>query len=136
MAVVPFNNPLAQKDEITVKELKRYPFIIYAENSGLRQTIDHILGEADLEPQVALEAVEDHTIIGFVQWGHGVALIPHLPQLDRQRIKLLHLKDGTSSHKIYCITKANHFLTPSISRFRDFAINFCRQNYINQNKLL
>lgn len=136
VAAVPLQNPLAQKKEVSVRELAHYPFIMYSKNSGLRPRLDEIFKDAKVTPRIKLEAVEDHTIIGFVHWNYGVAIIPHLPQLNPAEVKLLHLKENIGVHPIYVITKANHFLTPSATQFLEFAQTYCRVNFLNKNKMI
>lgn len=133
---VPLNHPLANKASVSLSELKPYSFILYSDKSGLRPRLNRILNKANFTPKVKLEAVEDHTIIGFVHWGFGIAIVPNLPQLDNQYVKLLHFNEKLATHPIYAITKANHFLTPSLSKFQEFAQNYCKRNYIDQGKLM
>lgn len=133
---VPVNHPLAQKDTVSLSELEPYPFILYSNKSGLRPRLDRILNRANFTPKVELEAVEDHTIIGFVHWGFGIAIVPNLPQLDNHYVKFLHLNEKLAVHPIYAITRANHFLTPSLSKFQDFAQHYWKTNYMDQGKLI
>lgn len=136
MAAVPPFNPLAKKDEVSVAELAQYPFIMYSKKSGLRPRLDTIFKEAKVTPNIKLEAVEDHTIIGFIHWNYGVAIVPNLPQLNQKEVKLLHLKNNIGIHPIYIITKSNHFLTPSATQFLEFAQTYCRINFLNKNKMI
>lgn len=133
MGAVPLNHPLAQRKIITLNELAQYPFILYSKNSGLRPDIDNLFKSENIEPNIKLESTEDHTIIGFVHWGFGVAIIPHLPQLANNQVKLLHLKVKKNWHPLYTITKSNHFITPATTRFLDFAQNYCQKNYLDKN---
>lgn len=136
MAAVPFNHPLANQDSVTLAQLSHYPFVLYSKKSGLRSDIDHLFDKYRIKPKIKLESIEDHTIIGFVHWGYGVAIIPHLPQLAPNQVKLLHLEADKNWHSLYAITKNNHFLTPSASRFLDFSRNYCKKNYLDQHKFI
>ncbi|POD89073.1 hypothetical protein S101258_00216 [Lactiplantibacillus plantarum subsp. plantarum] len=49
--------------------------ICFSHNSGLRPLIDQILKDAHVEPKIAYEVEEDHTMAGFVSYNFGVALI-------------------------------------------------------------
>lgn len=136
VAAVPTSNPLTKEKEVSVKELAHYPFIMYSKKSGLRPRLDEIFKNANVTPKIKLEAVEDHTIIGFVHWNYGVAIVPHLPQLNPHEVKLIHLKNNIGVHPIYIITKTNHFLTPSVTQFLEFSQTYCRINFLNQNKMI
>lgn len=136
VAAVPPTNPLAKQKEVSVADLAQYPFIMYSKKSGLRPRLDAIFKNAKVVPKIKLEAVEDHTIIGFVHWNYGVAIVPNLPQLNPNEVKLLHLKDNIGVHPIYIITKSNHFLAPSATQFLEFSQTYCRINFLNKNKLI
>ncbi len=136
MAAVPFDNPLSKKDAVTLKELTQYPLVAYSELSGLRPTIKNLLESENIHPQIKLEAIEDHTIIGFVHWGFGVAIIPHMPQLAKDQVKTLHIKTNKNWHELYAITRANHFMTPSTTLFLDFVEKYCTEHYLKPNKLI
>lgn len=136
LAAVPSDYPFKNGQTITLPELKCYPFILYSNKSGLREDINKLLRRHKLNPEVKLESIEDHTIIGFVHWDYGVALIPHLPQLDPKQVKLLHLNEPGNFHKLYAITKNNHFMTPSATMFQEFVQDYCKKHYLDQNKLI
>lgn len=136
MAAVPINHKLSKKKSVTLNELAKYPMIIYSKESGLRPDIDRLLQAQNIYPQIRLESTEDHTIIGFVHWGYGVAIIPHLPQLANNQVKLLHLDVKQNWHPLFLITKNNHFLTPSTSLFLNFVQDYCKNNYLDRDKLI
>ncbi|MEL4235863.1 LysR family transcriptional regulator [Lactobacillus amylovorus] len=136
MAAVPLDHPLAKEKSVTLAELTKYPLISYAKDSGLRPNIDQIFKQENITPHIKLESMEDHTIIGFVHWGYGVAIIPNLPQLASNQVKLLHLDVQQNWHPLYAITKTNHYLAPSAKIFLDFTEDFCQKNYLNKNKLI
>jgi DNA-binding transcriptional LysR family regulator len=136
MLAVPANHPLAKANSVSVKEIADYPFIAFSHDSGMRPLTDQILENGDVKPNIAFEIEDDHTMIGFVEYGQGIALVPNLPQLDQSKVKLLHLKDNTVVHQLYMVLKDNRFLTPSVSRFQNFLTGYCKENYKQQHKLL
>ncbi|MGO2237245.1 MAG: family 1 glycosylhydrolase [Lactobacillus helveticus] len=108
------SHPLSKKDHVSLQELCQYPLIAYSKQSGLEPTIAAMLAHEQVKPKIKMAAIEDHTIIGFVHWGFGVAIIPHLPQLANDQVKLLHLDTDKNWHELFAVTKNNHFMTPSI----------------------
>lgn len=136
IAAVPLKNSLAKKDSVTLKELNEYPMIAYSKQSGLKPTIDEMLARENIKPNIKLEAIEDHTIIGFVHWNFGVAIIPHLPQLAEDQVKLLHIDTEQNWHELFAITKTNHFMAPSMSLFLDFVCKYCKEHYLDKNILI
>lgn len=136
LAIVPNHSPLASRDSVSLQELVQYPFIGYSKNSGLYPRLHAIIEKAHVHPQLLTEAEEDHTIIGFVHYGFGVALIPNLPQLNPTFVKQLHIANNIGVHKLYAITKANHFLTPAVSRFQSFSLQYCKEYYQQAGRYL
>ncbi|WP_367297858.1 LysR family transcriptional regulator [Loigolactobacillus coryniformis] len=133
---VPNNHPLAKFNLISLKEIKDFPLIYFSKNSGLRPLLDDMLQTAKIKPNIHSEIEEDHTIIGFVQYGYGIALIPNLPQLNPQLVHLIHLKEDYTKHQIYLVLKNNHFLPPSASRFQDFIERYCHTEFTLKNHLI
>lgn len=136
LAVVPFSNPLAKKDSVSLADLAKYPMIYYSKSSGLRPRLDKMFAEAGVKPKIIMESMEDHTIIGFVHWGYGVAIVPHLPQLDPRTVKLLHIDENVGVHPIFVVKKSDHFLTPAVTRFEQFIKSYCRKHYNNEYKFV
>ncbi|GFZ27466.1 LysR family transcriptional regulator [Lactobacillus corticis] len=129
LAAVPFDHPLAHKGEVSLKELTQYRMVLYSPGTGLRQQIDQIMTEANIAPKIGIEVVEDNTILGFVRWGYGVAIVPHLSLLNTEKVCLLKIKDDIVTHPIYLITKYDHFLAPAATKFQEYAEQFCRKHY-------
>lgn len=136
MAAVPLEHPLSKNSSVTLKELTRYPLIAYSDQSGLKATIKKLFDSENIHPHIKLEATDDHTIVGFVHWNFGVAVIPHLPQLASQQVKLVHLNTKKNWHELYAATKLNHFMTPAASVFQKFVENYCQQHYLKASKLI
>jgi len=73
------DHPLAaRKGRISVKELARYPLILFPReiSCGLHDQIIQLFNAAGLVPQVAQEAREGTTIVGLVAAGVGISLLP------------------------------------------------------------
>jgi len=136
VAAVPADHPLASKTAVRVRDLSPYPMISFSQNSGLRPLIDQILSNAHIQPKIAYEVEEDHTMAGFVCHNMGVALMPYLPLLDKSAIQLKHLVDQPLNHQIYLVIRRNSFITPAVHRFQEFARSYCWQYYTNQERLI
>ena len=134
VAVVPNDHPAVQKNPLHVEDLAPYPMILFAQNSGLRPLIDQILSAAHVQPKVAYEVEEDHTMAGFVRYNMGVALMPYLPLLNPERVQIKHLADQPLQHQIYLVVRRSGFITPAVHRFQEFIRSYCWQHYTNQER--
>lgn len=136
VAAIPNNHPLAQKPHLHLQDLKDQPLIMFSQNSGLRPLIDKILAQKHLKPNIKFQVEEDYTMVGFVQQGMGIALIPNLPQLDRQAVTIRHLEDNQLEHDLYLITQPHRFMTPSVQRFQEFVRQYCWQHFTQPQQLI
>ena len=75
MAVVPPDNPLVEKDELTLADLATQPFILLDE--GRESVTLHAFEQAGLSPHVCYEVTDDYSILA------GASLAPC--PLHRQR---------------------------------------------------
>ncbi|ANK65426.1 LysR family transcriptional regulator [Loigolactobacillus backii] len=133
---VPNDHPLASRTTVSLNEIQNYPLIYFSKNSGLRPLLDNLLKTANVKPNIRCEIEEDHTIIGFVQYGYGIALVPNLPQLDHSLVHIVHIKESSATHQIYLVLKNNHFSPPSSSRFQNFVENYCQKNFTAKKRLI
>lgn len=121
--IVPLNHPLASKNEVYIEEIEHFPFISFNKESGLRPIIDETLQQVNIKPNIIYEVEEDHTMAGFVSFGHGVALIPNLFALSSYQVKILKLINPIRKRIIYTANLKNHDM-PSLLRFKTFLKTF------------
>ncbi|CAJ1230288.1 LysR family transcriptional regulator [Levilactobacillus zymae] len=136
VVAIPNQHPLAQKPHIYLNDLKDEPLIMFSQNSGLRPLIDKILAQKRIRPHIKFQVEEDYTMVGFVQRGLGIALIPNLPQLDPSAVTLRHLEDNQLEHELYLISRQNNFMTPSVQRFQEFVRQYCWQHFTQPQQLI
>jgi DNA-binding transcriptional LysR family regulator len=78
-AAVPAKHPLAARKTISLKELANEPLIGYMPSQvgcGLHAAVAQLFVQAGVAPTVSQEAVQVQTVIGLVESGLGVALVP------------------------------------------------------------
>jgi DNA-binding transcriptional LysR family regulator len=71
-------HPLAQQNDVTLKELQDTPLIIFPRQLGsdFYDAILRLFDREGLKPQVVQEVVEMHVIVSLVANGLGMALVP------------------------------------------------------------
>lgn len=127
--VVPVDHPLAIHDSISLKETSEYPFVYFNKRSGLRPYLDQVLNAASIKPTIICEVEEDHTMLGFVAYNYGIALIPKIPSISAYNVKTITVKDNMLPRYIYLATKKDHFLTPAAIRFKEFIVPFAQNMF-------
>ena len=126
--VVPIDHPLAKKDEVSIKEIPKYPFINVSKVSGLRKMIDEIFDKID-SVKIAFEVAEDHTIVGLVERGFGIAIVPNIKTINAFNVKALKITDIPSHRQIYLATLKDTQLSPAALRFKEFATEFAAKEF-------
>jgi DNA-binding transcriptional LysR family regulator len=86
VAAIAHDHPLVRKRTIGIADLSAQPFIMYPRESGigLYWQVLRLCTSAGFRPRIAREVQELTTIVGLVDAGEGVAIVP----ADTQSIKL------------------------------------------------
>lgn len=120
------NHPLAEKDEIRIKETLDYPYIMFKKKSGLRHIIDQLFNRIGSFPKnVIFETEEDQVIAGFVAEGFGIAILPDIEILDVLEIKKIKLTNSFWERKLYMAILKNSHQSQAVKNFCDFVKERC-----------
>ena len=124
IVIVPKNHRMAQNYYVDFRELKDEDFIIYRNvNSGISFCFWDICKKANINPHIIFEVPDDHTIIGLVSAGLGIALIADSPSLKMGDISTLHFKEDAPYRNQYMVWNKNRFTPPVVKAFREYIIN-------------
>ncbi len=74
--VVPANHKYANRESVTLDELKDESFICFQEGHALRDTFNRIFQSAGFKPNISFECDDGSYLVGFVTAGLGLALMP------------------------------------------------------------
>ncbi|HUG21701.1 LysR family transcriptional regulator [Piscinibacter sp.] len=78
-AALPAAHPLTRRRTLRLADLRDQPLIGYLPSQpggGLHAAVTHLFMRAGISPTVTQEAVQVHTVIGLVDSGLGMALVP------------------------------------------------------------
>jgi LysR family cys regulon transcriptional activator len=73
--IVPARHPLAATEPLTLEAIARWPIITYPEGVTGRASIDQAFARAELEPEIAMSAVDADVIKTYVELGLGVGIV-------------------------------------------------------------
>jgi len=74
--VVPASHRFANRESVTLDELKGEAFVCFKEGHALRDIFDRIFRSAGYQPNISFECDDGSYLIGFVNEGLGIALLP------------------------------------------------------------
>ena len=89
--IVPKGHPLAQYQTITLAELAKWPLITYHGGFTGRSKIDAAFGQAGLNPDIVLSALDADVIKTYVELGMGVGIVASTAfdaERDRRLVQL------------------------------------------------
>lgn len=78
VVALPARHALARRKRLAMRDLAEQSFIGYTPSAvgGLQAAVTQAFVHADIAPPIAQEAVQVHTVIGLVESGLGIALVP------------------------------------------------------------
>jgi DNA-binding transcriptional LysR family regulator len=127
--IVPPNHPLAQKEQVYLKEVKDEPFISMNTGFGFRNLTDAFCQEAGFIPNIAFEGDEPGVIGDLVRQGLGIAFIPAMSWVHGfnhypNRLQIIEPR----CHRTIGIgwSKRRH-LSSAAKEFRQFVIDYFNQ---------
>ncbi len=118
-------------DEITLKDLLKYKFIIREKNSATRSTLDMALESKGISPNllnVFCEVNNLDNLLQFVKLGTGVSIISEkisFDYIDKSTIKISKISDLILKRNLYLIVNSNRTLTPVATAF----FNMCMEMF-------
>lgn len=120
--VVPEAHPLAERETIDLHETTDFPYIYYHKNSGLRPFLDQVIQTFNLDLKIIYELEEDHSILGFVSAGFGIALMPEIVSISSYPVKKIKISNALPERKIYLVSKKHPTLPHVVQKFKDFCL--------------
>ena len=82
VVVLPLGHRLAQQDKISLEDLASEPIITYHPSYTGRTKIDKAFAAANLQPRIALEAIDSDVIKTYVNLGLGVGIAAEMAVRD------------------------------------------------------
>ena len=132
--IVSNEHPLAKNEFIDLSEVGNYPFIGFSEKSGIRSLISDLFKEVDINPNIICEVEEDNAVAGLVEINYGIAVVPKISSLKYYNVKVLPIINPKHERFIYLATLKNRYLTPSVNLFKNYSIEYGKNNFLNKMK--
>lgn len=74
--VCPVDHPLARQRHIDGADLALHELVLLRRGSGIRDLLDRALEQLGIRPNVVQETTQIHTLLGLVEAGLGVSVLP------------------------------------------------------------
>ncbi len=129
-AILPVDDPLADREELDISDLRERPFIVLESGFSLRAVLWEICREAGFDPRIAQEMSSVQAIKGLVEIGMGVSLAPRLSVELEERLGLLRaLPLRTHPYRqLQIVTAKSSYLSRSAQAFIGICLATAKQS--------
>jgi DNA-binding transcriptional LysR family regulator len=114
------DHPLAQRRTVKWRDLVNYPYLSVGTSSGNRLLIERALADTDLRPVPIFEARHVNTILGLVEAGLGVAVVPQLALSKTGVVCGVSLTAPVVKRQLGLLTQRGRSLSPAASHLYEF----------------
>lgn len=121
--ILPKHHPLSHSEMIDLIDLKNENFVSFKSGIGLRNSIDRICNEAGFEPNTIFECQEVGTVVGFVEQGLGVSLVPKLRGVKHLQIAMIPFSNKVNLRNINLAIRKDTQNPPVVENFYLFLKN-------------
>ncbi|MCI5920162.1 MAG: LysR family transcriptional regulator [Roseburia sp.] len=100
-AVVPKGHPLEKRDTVSLKEVAKYPQIMFSKTSGFRSLQEQIFAEEGIKVKPVCSAEEIEVVTGLVENGFGISVLPYMDIVRLHNIVTIPVQTSTWKSKFY-----------------------------------
>ncbi len=118
--IVPAAHRLAGKEQVHLSEVADDPFILFKPQTALHDLIENLCHEAGFQPRKVFEGYEERTVSDLVGANLGVAIVPHIPNLDKSKISILRIQSPKCVRVIQMVWRTNGYMSPAATNFKEF----------------
>lgn len=124
----PAGHPLAARRQVAWRELSGHPFIALSHDNTVGQLINETLGGAGVEIHPAYEVAHLWTVVGMVDAGLGVAVLPSYahPIAQLYRIRTVQLIEPLIRRETSFLARRGLMLSPAAKGFQEFLKGYVR----------
>jgi DNA-binding transcriptional LysR family regulator len=132
--IVSTKHPLANREEIHLREVEHEPFISMSPRYGLRDLTDNFCRQAGFTPHIAFEGDEQTVLRELVTEGLGVAFTPAVSfgSVPSNKIKRLRIVEPKCQRTIGLAYSRNRYLSKAAQQFYSFTIEYFSKLSVEQ----
>lgn len=130
--IVPVQHPLAHQNKVSIKTVKKYPYVGRKPNSGVQRTVTQIfklVGINTNEIQTVAVFDDASSVIMAVYRDLGISIVSKLQAATAEKIgliKMIQIKEKVSRRPIFAMIRKDAH--PNIVKFFEFCVDYLRKN--------
>jgi LysR family transcriptional regulator, hydrogen peroxide-inducible genes activator len=110
-AALPKKHALAGRRSLSLKDLRKEPFLLLRDGHCFRDTAVAACDRARLNPQVIFESGQFSSILSMVGTGMGVSIVPEMAIEKNPRCRYVHIADDEATRTVGAVVLRGRSLT-------------------------
>ncbi|MDM5332168.1 LysR family transcriptional regulator [Ureibacillus composti] len=125
------SHPLAQRDQVEIKELENESFILFNKSFAIHDIIIQECLRAGFRPEIAYESSQWDMIRGMINENLGISIFPKpiANIVDHEFIKAVQIVNPTFPWNLGFISKKKKYASPAVREFIQYISNITPSNY-------
>lgn len=111
LAVLPQKHKLARRKSISLKDIRKEPFLLLRDGHCFRENAVAACDRARVHPQVVFESGQFSSLLGLVGAGMGVSLVPRMAVEKKVRCRYVPIEDAEATRTIGGVVLRGRSLT-------------------------
>jgi LysR family transcriptional regulator, hydrogen peroxide-inducible genes activator len=111
LAALPKKHPLARRRSLSLKDLRREPFLLLRDGHCFRDTAVAACDRARLIPQIVFESGQFSSILSMVGTGMGVSIVPEMAIEKHPQCRYVRIADDQASRTVGAVVLRGRSLT-------------------------
>ncbi|WP_433945716.1 LysR family transcriptional regulator [Paenibacillus sp. SN-8-1] len=124
LVAVPKGHPLAERDSISLLELRDEWFVGVKKGYGARDLVDSICESAGFTPKYVYEGDEPARLSSLVEAQIGIAFIPSTAKNSNEHIHYLKVEDHDLVREIALLSHKSRYISRAALEFRDVVVEY------------
>ncbi|MEC0281297.1 LysR family transcriptional regulator [Terribacillus saccharophilus] len=125
--VLPVNHKYAGESELSLGKLANEPFISLADNEEYSEFTKNLCKNSGFVPNNIFE-VDSYLLLEIIKVNQGVSLLP-ISVCRQLKLNYIKIADISPTYTISLSWVKDKLLSPSVRNFRDFIIEYYKDNY-------
>lgn len=120
VVICSMKNPLRNRREVFLEDLKEENFLLREKNSGTRELVDSAFLTHDFTIEPVWESTSTEALIHAVVMNHGISVLPYrliMNRISKQKVAVLPMKDISFERCFSIVYHKNKFLTQAAKEF-------------------
>lgn len=135
--IVPASHPLANRDKISIEDIRKYPYISREEGSGSRSVIDHYIREQGMsysDLNVVMELGSPESVKMAVESDVGIAIVSRTTIAKELKLGALRAipLDPPLERPFSHVRQKHKFRHRAVGELLEFAVTYCKERAVEQ----